>query len=88
MSGRTIGGRRVLKVRVKPRSSTPGVVHVPTGEVTVFVHAPPEKGQANREAVRLLASHFGMPVSCVRILRGAASRVKLVEIAGPGGGKG
>jgi len=87
-------GRRVLRVRVKPRSSRAAVVEDTSGGATVSVHAPPDKGEANREALRLLADHFGLPLSDVRILRGASSPLKLVELsagrrrAGAGEGKG
>jgi len=73
-------GRRVLRVRVKPRSGRVFVAEDDSGGITVAVHAPPDKGEANREAVRLLAGHFGLPVSSVRILSGAGSRLKLVEL--------
>ncbi|MBN2199273.1 MAG: DUF167 domain-containing protein [Candidatus Aminicenantes bacterium] len=79
-----VAGRRVLRVRVKPRSSRAGVVEDATGDITVAVHAPPDKGKANGEAVRLLAAHFGLPLDAVRIIGGAASRLKLVELAGAG----
>ena len=75
-------GRRVLRVKVKPRSERVFVAEDDAGGITVAVHAPPDKGEANREAVRLLADHFGLPVSSVRILSGAGSRLKLVELAG------
>ena len=84
MTEMPVEGRRVLRVKVKPRSTRTGVVEDETGGVTVSVHAPPDRGEANREAVRLLAFHFGLPVSGVRIVSGAASRLKLVELAGPG----
>jgi len=52
-----------------------------SGELTVSVLSPPEKGRANQEVIELLADHFGLPVSRVRIVRGNAARFKLVELA-------
>jgi len=46
------------------------------------VAAPPREGQANAAVVAALAEHFGVPRSQVRIIRGAGSRHKIVEIAG------
>jgi uncharacterized protein (TIGR00251 family) len=42
------------------------------------VSAPPSKGEANKEVVKTLASHFGLPSSSVKIVRGQKSRRKLV----------
>lgn len=52
------------------------------GELAVSVKSPPERGRANRELVRRLANHFGVPESSVRIVSGLASRKKIVEIFG------
>jgi uncharacterized protein YggU (UPF0235/DUF167 family) len=53
-------------------------------EYKVDVAAAAEKGRANRELRAALASHFGVPVSSISILRGERSRVKLVSLAGEG----
>ncbi len=68
-------------MRVQPRSSRAGVEPAGEGEVRVRVHAAPEGGKANAEVIELLAEHFGVPRSRIRILRGASSRNKIVEIA-------
>ena len=86
MTGMPAADRRLLRVRVKPRSAKPGISSDDAGGLTVCVHAPPDRGEANREACQLLAGHFGLPVSRVRILRGASSRLKLVELSGSGRG--
>ena len=44
--------------------------------------APPVDGKANDECVRYLAEWAGVARSAVRIISGAASRMKVVEIAG------
>ena len=44
--------------------------------------APPGEGKANEACVRFLAELAGVPRSRVRILNGASSRTKLVEIDG------
>lgn len=50
------------------------------GSVTVGVKAQPAKGKANEEIVKKLAKHFGVPSSSVRIVSGAHSKQKTVEI--------
>jgi len=46
----------------------------------VQVHAAPVGGAANAALLELLADTLGLPHRAVRIVRGAASRDKLVEI--------
>jgi hypothetical protein len=41
---------------------------------------PPEEGGANRAVIRILAAHFGVPQSQVRILSGFKSRSKVAEV--------
>lgn len=67
-------------VQVKPNSGRNEVVTAEDGSLIVRVTAPPVEGKANGKALELLARHFGVPKSRVRILRGAASRRKTVEI--------
>ncbi|MGD2295593.1 MAG: DUF167 domain-containing protein [Candidatus Aminicenantes bacterium] len=69
-----------LNVRVQPRSQKPGVEKLDTGEYKVRVRAAPTKGEANQELVEMLASHFGVPRSGVKIVRGLKSRTKAVVI--------
>jgi uncharacterized protein YggU (UPF0235/DUF167 family) len=44
--------------------------------------APPVDGKANEECVRYLAELAGVPRSRVKVVTGAGSRVKVVEIGG------
>ncbi len=46
----------------------------------VYVTAIAENGKANEAMIRLLAKHFDVPASYVRIVRGHTSRQKLIEI--------
>jgi uncharacterized protein (TIGR00251 family) len=67
-------------VRVQPRSSRTGVEPEGEGRFRVRVHSAPEGGKANSEVIELLAEHFGVPRTRIKILRGASSRNKIVEI--------
>jgi uncharacterized protein (TIGR00251 family) len=69
-----------LTVKVQPRARNPGIDKLDTGEYRVRVHAPPTKGEANLEVIKTLASHFGVPPSHVRIVRGMRSRNKAVVV--------
>lgn len=70
----------VISVAVKPNARENAVEKLPDGSFSVSVAAVPEKGKANLAVVRALAKHFGVAVSCVKIVRGASSGKKLVEI--------
>jgi uncharacterized protein (TIGR00251 family) len=67
-----------ISVRVIPGSSRSDVE--PGNPWRVHVHARPAEGKANEELLQILSHHFGVARSAVRILRGHASRSKIVEI--------
>ncbi len=71
---------RLIEVKVQPRAKRREVVPDDSGGLTVKVLSAPERGRANDEVRELLAGHFGVPVSRVRIVRGETSRHKLVSI--------
>lgn len=70
-------------IRVKPRSRQPGVHVRPDGTIEVAVSAPPVDGQANAEAIGLLAKHLGVPASRLRLVAGATSRFKRIRLLKP-----
>ena len=55
-------------------------MEVNSGEIIVGVMARPEKGKANEEVIKKIAKYFGVPKSFVRIISGATSRKKIVEV--------
>jgi len=67
-----------LNIKVQARARRPGLEKVSSGEYKIRVSAPPSKGEANKEVVKTLASHFGLPPSRVKIVRGQKSQRKLV----------
>jgi len=46
------------------------------------VTAPPAGGEANAAVCKLVAKSLGVPKSSVAVVRGGASRHKLVEVSG------
>jgi uncharacterized protein len=50
------------------------------GSIKVKVTAAPEKGRANAAICELLSRQFGVPSRNVRVVRGAASHTKQIEI--------
>jgi uncharacterized protein (TIGR00251 family) len=69
-----------ISIMVKPNSRKEEVVAAAEGEYIVRVSAPPVEGKANERVVELLATHFGVSKSRVRIVRGSSGRRKIVEI--------
>jgi uncharacterized protein YggU (UPF0235/DUF167 family) len=76
-------GRGVrIDVRVLPRSSRTRVGGVRDGRLVVRVTAPPVDQAANDAVVSALAEALDLPRSAIRIIAGAQSRNKSVEVAG------
>lgn len=67
-------------VRVKPGSSKGPLVESDEEGLVVFVREKAIDGAANDGVIKLLADHFGVPKSRVRVVRGHTSRIKQVEI--------
>ena len=68
-----------IQVKVKPNSRTEEVSQE-NDSFLVKVKEPPKEGKANKAVIRLLANHFGVARSQVRILSGLKSKVKVVEV--------
>jgi uncharacterized protein (TIGR00251 family) len=69
-----------IQVKVKPNSRTEEISREGNNFI-VKVKEPPKEGKANQAVIKLLAQHFGVPQSRVRILSGFKSRNKVVEVA-------
>ena len=70
-----------LAVRVIPRSSR-NAIEWEQGILKARLTAPPVDGAANDALIALLAQHLRLPRRSISIVQGAASRQKVVEIAG------
>ena len=71
-----------LRVRVQPRASRNSVEIFEDGVLRLRITALPENGQANAAVTDLLARYLDIPRGRVRIVRGAASRNKVLEVTG------
>jgi len=69
-----------IQVKVKPNSRTEEINKEGDGFI-VKVKEPPKEGKANQAVIKLLAEHFGVSKSQVRILSGFRSRNKVVDVA-------
>ncbi len=71
-----------LKLHVTPGAREDRIIDWQEGSLRLKVRARPEKGRANEAALRLRARRLGLRRASLGIVRGAASRDKLVEVDG------
>lgn len=70
-----------ISVHLKPNSRhREEVVMNDDGSLMIYTKAPAIEGRANAAAVKLLAKHFGVAPSTVKLVRGAASKHKVFEV--------
>jgi uncharacterized protein (TIGR00251 family) len=72
---------KTIQLKVTPNSSK-SEVKLENGVFRVKLKSKPVDGKANLELVKLLAEHFRVPTSSIRILRGLKSRDKVVQVTG------
>ena len=72
-----------VEIHVRPSASRAAVGGQYGGALIVRVVEPAHAGRATDAALRAVAKAFGIPRGSVRLIRGAASRRKLIEIDVP-----
>ena len=77
---RSHGAAVRFSVRVQPRASRSEVLGAHGEALKVRLTSPPVDGAANAALIDLLADVLDVPRRSVRIIAGAASRMKTVEI--------
>jgi hypothetical protein len=71
-----------ISVFLQPRASKAGIVGMHGAAVHIKVTAPPVDNAANEALVELIAERLGIAKRQVRVVAGASSRRKIVEIDG------
>lgn len=71
-----------IKIKVDPKSTQSGISGVVGDVLKVKVHAPPIRGEANKELIEILSDKFRIKKTAIKILKGNSSRDKIVEIEG------
>jgi hypothetical protein len=69
-----------ITIRVKPGSTRPGVGGEHDGALVVRVSARAVDGKATEAALAAVADSFGVRRGAVRLVAGASSRTKVVDI--------
>ena len=68
-----------LNIRVVPNAKADKLVQEP-GRIKVYLRAPAVEGKANEALIEFLADHFNTKKKGIKIIAGAKSREKLVDI--------
>jgi uncharacterized protein (TIGR00251 family) len=71
-----------LEIYVQPRASRTEVVGLHGTALKIRLAAPPVDGAANQALVEYVAARLQVPKSSVRLVSGAGSRRKIIEVAG------
>ena len=74
--------KATLKIKVAPGSRKSELVGWLGDELKLRVKAPPEKGKANAEVIKLLAKALDLPSGQIDITTGHTSQRKTVVVAG------
>ncbi|MGQ0796090.1 MAG: DUF167 domain-containing protein [Nitrosopumilaceae archaeon] len=56
------------------------LIEINNDEIMIGITSEPEKGKANKELIEKISKYLGVTKSNVRIISGAKSRKKLVEV--------
>jgi uncharacterized protein (TIGR00251 family) len=72
---------RRISVTVKPNARLAAITQLSEVEFHAAIREPARDGKANLALVDLLARHFDVPKSSITIVRGHASRRKIIELA-------
>jgi uncharacterized protein (TIGR00251 family) len=70
----------LLAIHAQPGARKSGVAGLHGEALKIKLSAPPSEGRANAELLRYLAEALGVPLSAVRLERGASARKKWVRV--------
>jgi len=74
--------KATIEIHLQPGAKRIEIVGFKEGVLYAKVTALPQKGQANRALVELMAQTLGIPKSSVDIIRGQSSRSKVIAVQG------
>lgn len=69
-----------ISVRVIPRAKINRVEVQSDGTLRVHTTTAPTDGKATNDVIKMLAEHYNVPKTGIKLLRGATSRDKVFEI--------
>lgn len=69
-----------LSIKVRTNARKQEIRKIDEREYRIQVLSPPVEGKANKEVINVVASHFRLPRSRVKIVKGKKSRNKIVVL--------
>jgi uncharacterized protein (TIGR00251 family) len=69
----------LIKVKVFPSSKKEEIIKKSEDSFEVKVKTKAERGNANRKAIKVLASYFGISQSKIRLIKGFKQKNKIFE---------
>ena len=72
----------LVEIYVQPRASKTEIVGFHGNALKIRLAAPPVDGAANQALIEFIAARLKVPKSTVRVVVGASSRRKLIEVTG------
>jgi uncharacterized protein len=70
-----------IKIRVKAGAKTEAIEKLSEDTFSVRVKEKPQDGKANYAVREALAEYFGVPRSCVTLIKGEKSKDKIFEVS-------
>lgn len=70
----------LIKVKVFSESKKDGIVKKSDDSFEIKVKAKPERGEANKAVINMLAGYFEIPTGKIRMIKGSKQRSKIFEI--------
>ncbi|OFW55993.1 MAG: hypothetical protein A2V52_06010 [Actinobacteria bacterium RBG_19FT_COMBO_54_7] len=71
----------ILRLRAHPGAAR-RKIRFSEARIDIYMNSQPEKGQANKEAIRVLSKALGMPAAAILIVKGEKSRDKTALVKG------
>ena len=69
-----------IRVKVFPGFKKEEVIEKSENSFEIKIREKPERGEANKRLILVLASHFKVPKSKIRLIKGFKQRTKIFEI--------
>jgi len=69
-----------IRVKVFPGSKKEEIIESSESSLEIKIREKPERGEANKRLILVLASHFKVPKSKIRLIKGFKQRAKIFEI--------
>lgn len=73
---------KTIQVKVIPNAKR-NEIKEKDNRLKVYLTAPPVDGKANNLLIKVLAEHFNISKSHIRIVKGERARAKLIQVESP-----